>query len=570
MDHNIDLILRLTGALGFALVMGFVTQKLKLSPIVGYLLAGVIVGPFTPGFVADPDIATQTAEIGVILLMFGVGIHFHLKDLLAVRNVAIPGAIVQIAIATALGALATNMFLGWSWNLGVVFGVAVSVASTVVLTRVLADNKVLHTPIGHIAVGWLIVEDLLTIIVLVLLPAFAGGNPGEASDGTLGLTLGVALLKLAGLIVFAFAIGRKLIPLALGYVARTGSRELFTLTVLVVAMGIAVGSAKVSGTSMALGAFLAGMIVGQSDYSARAASDALPMRDAFSVLFFVSVGMLFDPTAAIREWLLILMTLGIILVGKPLAALLVVLALKKPLRIALSIAVALSQIGEFSFILAALATDLRILPPAGMNALVAGSVVSITLNPLLYRAIDPLVRWLEDRKVVPISQVTPDRVALREDGSADRVVVIGYGPVGKTVSRILRDNGFEVIIVEMNIDTVQKLRTDGTKVVYGDASQREILLHAGIEHAEGLIISSSSVPASAVVQASRELNPRVRILTRATYLAQSAALREAGADAVFSSEGEIALSMADFLMERLGATDEQIDRERDRVRKDLF
>jgi CPA2 family monovalent cation:H+ antiporter-2 len=570
MDHNIDLILRLTGALGFALVLGFVTQKLKLSPIVGYLLAGVIVGPFTPGLVADPDIATQTAEIGVILLMFGVGIHFHLKDLLAVRNVAIPGAIVQIAVATALGALATNMFLGWSWNLGVVFGVAVSVASTVVLTRVLADNKVLHTPIGHIAVGWLIVEDLLTIIVLVLLPAFAGGNPGEASDGTLGLTLGLALLKLAGLIVFAFAIGRKLIPLALGYVARTGSRELFTLTVLVVAMGIAVGSAKVSGASMALGAFLAGMIVGQSDYSARAASDALPMRDAFSVLFFVSVGMLFDPTAAIREWLLILMTLGIILVGKPLAALLVVLALKKPLRIALSIAVALSQIGEFSFILAALATDLRILPPAGMNALVAGSVVSITLNPLLYRAIDPLVRWLEDRKVVPIAQVTPDRVALREDGSADRVVVIGYGPVGKTVSRILRDNGFEVIIVEMNIDTVQKLRTDGRQVVYGDASQREILLHAGIEHAEGLIISSSSVPASAVVQASRELNPRVRILTRATYLAQSAALREAGADAVFSSEGEIALSMADFLMERLGATDEQIDRERDRVRKDLF
>jgi K+:H+ antiporter len=264
------------------------------------------------------------------------------------------------------------------------------------------------------------------------------------------------------------------------------------------------------------------------------------------------------------------MTLGIILVGKPLAALLVVLALKKPLRIALSIAVALSQIGEFSFILAALATDLRILPPAGMNALVAGSVVSITLNPLLYRAIDPLVRWLEDRKVVPIAQATPDRVALREDGSADRVVVIGYGPVGKTVSRILRDNGFEVIIVEMNIDTVQKLRTNGRQVVYGDASQREILLHAGIEHAEGLIISSSSVPASAVVQASRELNPRVRILTRATYLAQSAALREAGADAVFSSEGEIALSMADFLMERLGATDEQIDRERDRVRKDLF
>jgi CPA2 family monovalent cation:H+ antiporter-2 len=570
MDHSIDLILRLTGALGFALVLGFVTQKLKLSPIVGYLIAGVIVGPFTPGFVADPEIATQGADIGVILLMFGVGIHFHLKDLLAVRTVAIPGAIVQIAIATVLGAVATNMFLGWSWNAGVVFGVAVSVASTVVLTRVLADNKVLHTPIGHIAVGWLIVEDLFTVVVLVLLPAFAGANSGEASEGTVWLTLGLALLKLAGLIVFTFAIGRKLIPLALGYVARTGSRELFTLTVLVVAMGIAVGSAKVFGASMALGAFLAGMIVGQSDYSARAASDALPMRDAFSVLFFVSVGMLFDPAVVIREWGLILLTLGIILLGKPLAALFVVLALKRPLRVALSIAVALAQIGEFSFILAVLATDLTILPSTAMNALVVGSVISITLNPLLYRAIDPLVHWLENRKVVPIAPATAIGDVLQKDRSADRVVVIGYGPVGKTVTRILRDNGFEVVIVEMNINTVQKLRTEGRQVVYGDASQREILLQAGIEQAEGVIVSSSSVPASSVVQASRELNPTVRILTRATYLAESTPLRNVGADAVFSSEGEVALSMADFLLEQLGATDEQIDRERDRVRKDLF
>jgi CPA2 family monovalent cation:H+ antiporter-2 len=434
----------------------------------------------------------------------------------------------------------------------------------------LADNNVLHTPIGHVAVGWLIVEDLFTVIVLVLLPTFVGGSPAEASDGNIGLTLGFALLKLAGLIVFTFAIGRKLIPLALGYVARTGSRELFTLSVLVVAMGIAVGSAKLFGASMALGAFLAGMIVGQSDYSARAASDALPMRDAFSVLFFVSVGMLFDPAAVIREWPLILMTLGIILVGKPLAALLVVLALRKPLRMALSIAVALSQIGEFSFILAALATDLRVLSPAAMNALIAGSVVSITLNPLLYRAIDPLVRKLKERKAFPIPDTTADAIGFHQDGMADRVIVIGYGPVGKTVSRILRDNGFDVMIIEMNIDTVRRLRAEGRQVIYGDASQRQILLDAGIEKAEGLIISSSTVPASVVVQASRELNPTVRILTRATYLAESASLQNAGADAVFSSEGEIALSMADFLMEQAGATDEQIDRERDRVRKDLF
>jgi len=570
MPHNIDLILRLTGALGCALVLGFVTQKLRLSPIVGYLLAGIIVGPFTPGFVADPGIATQSAEIGVILLMFGVGLHFHLKDLLAVRTVAIPGALVQIGIATALGAAVTKVFFDWSRSAGVVFGIAVSVASTVVLTRVLADNRVLHTPVGHIAVGWLIVEDLFTVIVLVLLPAFAGRDSGEASVGTPWLLLGLALLKLAGLIVLALAVGRKLVPFVLGYVARTGSRELFTLTVLVLAMGIAVGSAMVFGASMALGAFLAGMIVGQSEYSARAASDALPMRDAFSVLFFVSVGMLFDPSVVIHEWLLLLLTLAIILIGKPVAALLVVIVLRKPLRVALSIAVALSQIGEFSFILAAQAVDFRILPSEAMNVLIAGSVLSITLNPLLYRIIDPVARRLEYRRITAIAQHTTHMVAPQKVGSADRVIVIGYGPVGKTVSRILSDNGFEVMVVEMNIDTVRNLLAEGKQTVYGDASRRDILLQAGIDDAVGLIISSSSVPASAVVQASRELNPTVRILTRATYLAQSASLRKAGANAVFSSEGEIALSMADFLLEQLGATDEQIDRERDRVRKELF
>jgi CPA2 family monovalent cation:H+ antiporter-2 len=566
MPHNIDLILTLTGGLAAALVLGFVTHKLKLSPIVGYLLAGIIVGPFTPGFVADQDIARQSAEIGVILLMFGVGLHFHLTDLLAVRKTAIPGATVQITLATALGAMAMSMF-GWSWSAGVVFGMAISVASTVVLMRVLADNRALHTPIGHIAIGWLIVEDLFTVIVLVLLPAFAGGNQG--AGGAVWRTLGLALLKLTALIIFAFAIGRRLIPMALGYVARTGSRELFTLTVLVLALGIAVGSAKLFGASMALGAFLAGMIVGQSDYSARAASDALPMRDAFSVLFFVAVGMLFDPSAVIRGWPLMLVTLGIILVGKPVAALLVMFLLRHPLRSALSIAVALSQIGEFSFILAALAADLKILPAEAMNALVVGSVVSITINPLLYKAIEPLVRWLKSGQVVHPPQAT-ETVALREDKSENRVLVIGYGPVGKTVSRILHDNGFHVVVIEMNIDTVQKLRAHGREAVYGDASQREILLHAGIEDAQGMIISSSSVPASSVVRASRELNPKVRILTRATYLAESGPLRKAGADAVFSSEGEIALSMVDFLLEQLGATDEQVDRERDRVRKDLF
>lgn len=574
MLHDIDLILTLTGGLTAALALGFLTQKLKLSPIVGYLLAGVIVGPFTPGFVADGSIATQFAELGVILLMFGVGLHFHLKDLMAVRKVAIPGAIVQIAAATVLGAGVTHFF-GWSWTEGLVFGVAISVASTVVLTRVLADHKALHTPVGHIAIGWLIVEDLFTILVLVLLPAIYGaGQAGTAGAVDAGpgvwVTLGIAVLKLAALVAFTLVAGQRIIPCFLGYVARTGSRDLFTLTVLVLALGIAVGSAKFFGASMALGAFLAGMVVGQSEFSARAAADALPMRDAFAVLFFVSVGMMFDPTAIATGWPLMLATLGIVILGKPLAALIVVLLFKKPLRFALCIAVALAQIGEFSFILAQLAQHLHIMPREAINALVFASVVSITINPLLYQSIDPSIAWLEKkgfiRKPAPVDLKNGPEL----DAHATRVVVVGYGPVGRTLCRILRDNRIEAVVVEMSLDTVQQLHAQGLPAVYGEASSREILQHAGIEKAAGLIISASSASSTEVVQAARDLNPKIRILSRSTYLKENEALLQAGADAVFSSEGEIALSMTSFLMGELGASDEQLDRERDRVREELF
>jgi monovalent cation:H+ antiporter-2, CPA2 family len=415
MTHHVDLVLTLTGALTAAVILGFITEKLKLSPLVGYLLAGIAVGPFTPGFVANHELASQSAEIGVILLMFGVGLHFHVKDLMAVGHVAIPGALVQIAVATLLGAVATRL-LGWSWSAGLLFGIAISVASTVVLTRVLSDNRALHSPDGHLAIGWLVVEDLFTVIVLVLLPALAGVASEEAGhSGNVWGTLGIALLKLAALVVFTLVIGGKMIPILLGAVERTGSRELFTLTVLVLALGIAVGAARFFGASMALGAFLAGMIVGQSNFSARAASDALPMRDAFAVLFFVSVGMLLDPSAIITQWRLMLVTLGIILIGKPLAALLVTLALKRPLRSALVISIALAQIGEFSFILAALAAKLKVFPPEAMNALVFGSIVSITLNPLLYKAIGPIMSWLEQRKPVHRAPIKPDASALAQN-----------------------------------------------------------------------------------------------------------------------------------------------------------
>ena len=388
--HDLNLVFTLAGGLSAALVLGFITQKLRLSPLVGYLLAGIAVGPHSPGFVADASTASQYAEIGIILLMFGVGLHFHLKDLLAVQAVALPGAIVQIAVSTLLGAAMALPF-GWNWQAGAVFGMAVSVASTVVLTRVLTDNRALHTPTGHVALGWLVVEDLFTILALVLLPALLDGTRGDSS---LWSALGVTTLKLAALVAFTLVVGQKLIPWLLGFVARTGTRDLFTLAVLALALGIAVGSAEFFGASMALGAFLAGMVVGQSDFSARAASEALPLRDAFAVLFFVSVGMLLDPGALPEIWPLILVTTALVLLGKPLAALAVVLLLRRPLSQALGVAAALAQIGEFSFILTALGTSYGILPPEATNAVIAASIISITLNPLLYRAIPGLLRRL--------------------------------------------------------------------------------------------------------------------------------------------------------------------------------
>jgi CPA2 family monovalent cation:H+ antiporter-2 len=573
MLHDVDLILTFLGGLTAALILGLITQKMKLSPIVGYLLAGIAVGPFTPGFVANSGLANQFAEMGVILLMFGVGLHFHLSDLLAVRKIAIPGAIVQILVATFLGAVSTHL-LGWSWSAGIVFGMAISVASTVVLTRVLADHRALHTPVGHIAVGWLIVEDLFTVVVLVVLPALFSGGDGSGKillDRNLFFTLGLAGIKLGALILFTLLAGKKFIPRLLGYVAETRSRELFTLTILVLALGIAVGAAKFFGASMALGAFLAGMVVGQSKYGARAATEALPMRDAFAVLFFVSVGMLFDPHSLGDQWPLILTTLVIVLLGKPLAAFGVVLLLGRPIRSALSISVALAQIGEFSFILATVATGLGIFPAAAQNALVVTALISITLNPVLYSLTETMARWIEQRRGPETERFKcqSDEEKIQEE-DLHRMVVVGYGPVGRTLCRILQDNGFEPVVIEMNMKTVEELTKSGVAAVYGDAVHPNILEAAGIVGAKGLVIAASSVPYAEVVRAARELNPNIQIVTRSIYLKESAALREVGADAVFSGEGETALAMATYLMKGLGATDDQISQERARIRKELF
>jgi len=574
--HNIDLILTLTGGLAAALALGYVTHRLGLSPLVGYLLAGIAVGPYTPGFVADRHLAEQLAEVGVILLMFGVGLHFHLEDLLAVRRVAIPGAIVQSAVATGLGAWVARMF-GWSWSAGIVFGLALSVASTVVLVRVLADHRDLHTPTGHIAVGWLVVEDLFTVIVLVLLPAlFEAGSAGPAD---LALALGGVAVKMTLLVAVTFLVGGRLIPRLLERVSATRSRELFTLTVLVVALGLAVGSAKLFGVSMALGAFLAGMVVGKSEFSQRAASEALPLRDAFAVLFFVSVGMLLDPLHVLAAPVLVTTTLAVVLVGKPLAAVAIVALLGYPPRVALGVAVALGQIGEFSFLLAALGRDLGLLNEAGVHTIVAVAIVSITINPLLYRLVDRADAWLArhprvraalESRVRAGSPPAGGDVAAAPAGPAHRAIVVGYGPVGQNVARLLRENSIAVTVVELNLDTVRRLRAEGVAAVYGDAAQRETLEEAGVARAGSVILSSAGERnPEPIIRLARQLNPGVRILVRAAYARELAALRVAGAERAFSGEGEVALAMAVAILEHLGATPEQIDRERARVDADL-
>jgi len=572
--HSSDLILTFTGGLAAALLFGYITRRLGLSTIAGYLLAGTLVGPHTPGFVANSPIAEQLAELGVILLMFGVGLQFHIEELLAVRRVAIPGAVLQSAVATALGAVIARAF-GWEWSAGLVFGMALAVASTVVLIRVLADNNDLHTTSGHIAVGWLVVEDLFTVVALVLLPALFGGNE---TTSPLWMVLLVTAVKVTALVAFTAIVGTRVIPRVLEHVAQTRSRELFTLTVLVVALGIAVGSALVFGVSMALGAFLAGMVVGRSEFSLRAASDALPMRDAFAVLFFVSVGMLLEPGYLLAAPGLIAATLAVVLLGKPLIALLTVRVLGYPFRTALTIAIALGQIGEFSFILSTLGRELEILPAAATNTLVAASIVSIVVNPLLYRAIEPADRWvaarpalarlLNPRVVEPGATAAPPRPAA---SPRHRAVVIGYGPTGRTVVRLLRDNEVTPTVVELNLDTLRELRDQDTDAVYGDATRPETLAAAGVANAGTLILTSAGMEhSSEVIRAARELNPGLRVLARAAYLRDLDTLRQAGADSIYSGEGEVALAFTEDILESLGATAEQIDRERARVHDELF
>jgi monovalent cation:H+ antiporter-2, CPA2 family len=563
--ESAELILTLAGGLGAALLFGYITQRLGLSPIVGYLVAGVLVGPNTPGFAANVELAEQLAEVGVILIMFGGGLQLHLEELLSVRRAAVPGAIVGMLGAILFGGVAAHAF-GWPWPSALMFGLTLSVASTVVLVRVLSDARTLHTPSGHIAVGWLVMEDILTAIALVLLPTLFGG---ELTLANTAANLGLTLAKIVALIVAAAIIGKRIIPALLDRVAATRSRELFTLAVLVLALGIAVGSATLFGVSMALGAFVAGMVVNRSDYSLRAASDALPMRDAFAVLFFVSVGMLLDPTVLFENLGLFALALGVVVVAKPLLVAMVLAVLGYPLRTVLTVPSALAQIGEFSFILAALGRSLGVLPEVATDIVVAVSIASICINPPLARLIPPVERWIVRlRKITEVDEL--DTGAASSLDPQTRAIVIGFGPTGRTVTRLLKENGISPTVVELNIETVRELRQEGISAVYGDARHIDSLVTAGLRHADTLIISGADTGSPEIIRVARELNPQVHIFVRSAYLRDVPPLRSAGAEQVFAGEGEVALAMTEAVLRRLGATPDQIDRERDRVRAELF
>jgi CPA2 family monovalent cation:H+ antiporter-2 len=585
MHEEYALLVFLSVGLAAALLFGLITERLKLSPIVGYLLAGVLVGPNTPGVVADPKMAVQLAEIGVVLLMFGVGLHFNLNDLWAVRKIALPGAIGQILAATFLGTIAAYL-LGRGVSEGLLLGIAVSVASTVVLIRVLMDNDVLQTSQGHIAVGWLIVEDIFTVLVLVALPAIADlrvdGNP---ESGRVALSLGMAILKMGALALIVLVVGKRVIPWLLGVVARTRSRELFTLSILVLALAIATGSAVFFGVSMALGAFLAGMVVGQTEVSHQAAADALPMRDAFAVLFFVSVGMLFDPSDILREPLFLLALLAIVLIAKPIVALVIVWTLRYSFRSAITVAIALAQIGEFSFLLADEAIRHELLSDDERSLLVACGIISITLNPLLFRAIGPVEQWLRrqprlwrllsersEKGGAEINLQTEQRLlAVADDEkSTMTAVIVGYGPVGQTAARILQNFKIAPVVVDLNLDTVRELTANNRLAVYGDATRRDILEAAGIEHARYLLVTIPDVLIrTLVIITAKEVQPKLKVFVRARYLQERAWLEEVGATQICIEEAEAALGLALLILREVGADERQIHQEIQKLHQEL-
>ena len=542
MPHDTSLIGTIVAGLGVAFLMGALAHRLKISPIAGYLLAGVMVGPFTPGFVADTGLALQLAEIGVILLMFGVGLHFSLKDLLSVRKIAVPGAIAQIAVATALGMM-LGLWLGWSVEGSIVFGLALSVASTVVLLRALQARDMVETEKGRIAVGWLIVEDLVMVLALVLLPAMFGSRGDEGGSAGLLQSTAIVLLKVVGFGAFMFVIARRVLPWVLHWVAHSGSRELFRLAVLAIALGVAFGAAVIFDVSFALGAFFAGMILGETQLSRRAAEETLPLRDAFAVLFFVSVGMLFDPKVLIEQPGPVLATVAIIVVGKSVAAFALVRAFGHSSQTALTISVSLAQIGEFSFILAGLGVGLKVLPETGRDLILAGSLLSILFNPILFSL---AVKRLRAEESDEVAAEADDAVVPACNAG---VVLIGYGRVGSHIGSLICGRGEGLTVIEDQKDMAAAAREAGATVIVGDATKESILRQAGLDEASTLLIAiPEGVEAGAIVRRARAINPKLVIVARAHSDEEVIDLVRRGADHVVMAERETASRMAERAM----------------------
>jgi CPA2 family monovalent cation:H+ antiporter-2 len=555
------LITTLAAALGLALIMGFIATRLKLPVLVGYLTAGIIIGPATPGFVADAELSNQLAEIGVMLLMFGVGLHFSLNDLLAVRRIALPGATFQIAVATLLG-LSAAILWGWSVATGVVFGLALSVASTVVLLKALESRGLLESVNGRIAVGWLVVEDLVMVLVLVLLPPLAtslSGNVPSAGPGDRGLltTLALTIGQVSIFIALMLIVGRRLFPWLLWQIAGSGSRELFTLCVVAAAVGIAYGSAELFGVSFALGAFFAGMVMRESPLSYRAAEESLPLRDAFSVLFFVSVGMLFDPKVLIAQPLRVLVVVAIIVFGKSLAAFFLVLLFRYPLNTALTVSASLAQIGEFSFILANLGVSLDLMPSEGRSLILAGAIISIALNPLVFQTIEPAQAWIRSRSKLAQSLERPDDplavlpTTVELSRLTGQVVLVGYGRVGRRIAEALTANRISFVVAEGNREIVEELRANGMAAVSGDATEPDVLIQAHVHRARMLVITTpDTLDVRRMVEIARTVNPNIETVVRTHSEEELALLEKENAGKVFLGEHELALAMTRHVLER--------------------
>ena len=544
MDHHTPLIAAIVGAIVLAFILGALAQRLKISPLVGYLLAGVCVGPFTPGFVADQGLITELAEIGVILLMFGVGLHFSLKDLLAVKSIAVPGAIGQIAVATLLG-WGLSAIMGWPISNGIVFGLALSVASTVVLLRALQERRLIESTEGRIAVGWLIVEDLFMVLTLVLLPPLAGiaaslGTEGSSvSFADVGLTLGITLGKVAAFVAVMLVLGRKAVPWILHYIAHTGSRELFRLAVLAIALGIAFGAAVLFGVSFALGAFFAGMVLSESELSHRAAEETLPLRDAFAVLFFVSVGMLLNPVAMLENFWPLLGAVAIVVLGKSLAAFIIVRAFRYPTRVALVISASLAQIGEFSFILAGLGVALGILTEQAQDLILAAAIVSILLNPPAFVLLDRLRARMNRaaEEGTPAREITPT-------GLTDHTILVGYGRVGSVIGDALRQAGAAFLVIDTRSKALEALAASGVETMNGNAAEHDLFAATRPEAACCLFVAvPDAFEAGAIVEQARTANAGLPIIARAHSDAEARHLVSLGATSTVIGETELALEM---------------------------